>query len=73
MELGLQHGSEMLFSNRFSESFVSRCGFVWGKGMGVRVGWGAIVLTPDPRNIHGNFQHFVAYACNSSPSTGSWS
>lgn len=30
------------------------------------------VLTSDPCNIHGNFWHFVARPCNSSPSTGSW-
>ena len=32
MELILQHGSEMLFYDKISESFVSRCGFVWRKG-----------------------------------------
>lgn len=32
MELILQHGSEMLFYDRISESFVSRCGFVWREG-----------------------------------------
>lgn len=32
MELILQYGSEMLFYDRISESFVSRCGFVWREG-----------------------------------------
>lgn len=32
MELILQHESEMLFYDRISESFVSRCGFVWREG-----------------------------------------
>lgn len=53
MEPGLLHRSEMLFSNRISESFVSRCGFVWGRGMGV--GWGDGVLTSDPPTSLGIF------------------
>lgn len=71
MELGLQHRSEMLFSNRISESFVSRCGFVWGRGMGV--GWRDDVLTSGLPNICGNLQNFAAHPYNSSRSTGSWS
>lgn len=60
-----------LFANWIIESFMSRCGFVWGKG--TEVGWSGVVLTSDPQSIHGNFQHFVACPCNFSPSTGSCS
>lgn len=55
---GLQHGSEMLFSNRTGESFVSRCGLVWGRGMG----WEGGVLTSDPHNVHGSFWHFPVFS-----------